>query len=278
MRRYLHLLSFILSFAVVFSCTESNRDLVYNLNNPNANDIVGPRIVKRIDSSGITKTNYVTDSIKILNMNSYIGGLNANYAFNYNTLGKIANFTKTGSFTGIMDTTLTYIGSRVISATQKITDGNSILLMSVIDLTYDANGNITNMSKKSKLPGAASWESYSQTEISYAGQNVSKIIVKFGNISGGAYLPPTDTMQYLFENYDTKFNPNTTLPREFAICLGLADEQNFSALSKNNALKTTVSGGSLPTPMVNILSYTYDSQNYPTGSSDGVMKIVYEAL
>lgn len=275
MRRYLHLLSFILSFAVVFSCTDSNRDLVYNLNNPNANDIVGPRIVKRIDSADITIANYVTDGEKIMSMKYR----NSNYTFDYNTSGKIAGFkVSTDGLTGIMETTLTYVGSRVTSATQKLTDGNTIALMSVIDLTYDSNGRIINTSKRSKEPGTADWTSYSKLEISYAGMNTSKIIVKYGSIAGTTYLPPMITNQYLFENYDNKFNPNTTLPKEFGICLGLAAEPNFSALSTNNALKTTVSGGTLPTPMVNILSYTYDSQNYPTGSPDGVMKIFYEAL
>ncbi|TXF76215.1 hypothetical protein [Chryseobacterium sp.] len=294
MKKFLFIASLIAGFFILHSCVDPN-SLV------NTNSITGPRILSRVDSSGVTQQKYHLTNSKLTGATTFtydasspnptVGTISLIYSGNkisvfeylsappavngqnfqyknviklmYDTSGKVTNTILEEYIT--TPTTGTVPGRRLVGT-----------------LTYNSSGKVIKQFQKIGTPagGIFNYSMYSEDNITYTGENISGVETFWGTLDSAGNPSGTPGMfsKMTAENFDTKINPYTTLPKEFNICWGVIQGFGFIYLNPNNHSKLTytnyVSGASATT--VQNFQYQYDAQNYPTSSNN--QDFIYQAL
>ncbi|MDQ0591929.1 hypothetical protein QFZ37_000298 [Chryseobacterium ginsenosidimutans] len=143
---------------------------------------------------------------------------------------------------------------------------------------YDANGELYRIVEKKKLGGSTSYTHYVEAKYTFSASNVVKTEYTTMLMSGGNPDPSTaSTISYTYENYDSKVNPYTTLPKEYFIVSSTLAQINAYMISSNNVGKITIQNPLGP-PISVPKGYLYDSQNYPTSDQAQIIKYIYKPL
>ena len=242
--------------------------------------ITGPRILSKVTSGTKDIEEYITT----------VGG-----ALNQSFIRDVAStdeLSSTITYTGDKITTIKYVDNKsvhVVNNTYNLTYTNNkltgITLDQVVGVTnhsdfsviYDANGQLYRIVEKKKLGGSTAYTHYVEYKFTFSASNVVKMDYITMLMSGGNPDPSTSsTMTYAYENYDSKINPYTTLPKEYCMVTGTLFPINFNAISTNNVGKVTIQnpvGPAISYPK----TYAYDSQNYPI-SDQAQIKYTYKPL
>ncbi len=285
MKRIQSIFGILATLLVIFSCVPNDPAAIYGLNsnNPNnPNSITGPRIITKIDSANITKTEYVSSNSGILQLVKQYN--DADDVITYGNNQKISTITFNEQLPNKTKLSLYYDSTgRVTSSKQENFINNTTLHSTVIStLSYNSNNKLTSVVKKMMFNLISNqFSHYTLVEITYNGENVTKIKDSNGLIVNGVMDPvdPNMITTYTISDFDNKINPMTTLPKEFLIGCGLAGSLAFAQLSYNNFLKTTILPSPTMTPIIHQSSgLNYDPQNYPISDLQNVMKIYYKAI
>ncbi|MCJ8152543.1 hypothetical protein MKJ01_02060 [Chryseobacterium sp. SSA4.19] len=278
-----------LALAFVVSCDNTTEDPPNQNNNNNNNTsggttptITGPRILSKIKSGNIDLEEYITNA-GILSQ-AYIrdaGSSNTITATTTYSGGKITQIKyQDNANPHVIDNmyTLTYTSGKLSSFTMDHTALGVISNHSDFTVFYDANGQLYRIIEKKKLAGSASYTHYIESKFTFSANNVAKVDHSTMLMDGAnPDLSTAVTVSYAYENYDTKINPYTTLPKEYFMVTSTLFQANFYMLSSNNVGKITVqnpAGPPIPIPK----NYLYDSQNYPTSDQSQTIKYIYKAL
>ncbi|KMQ63701.1 hypothetical protein ACM40_02590 [Chryseobacterium sp. BLS98] len=147
--------------------------------------------------------------------------------------------------------------------------------------TYDATGKkLVKILEKRKVSGNTAYSLFTESTFTYNGDNIFKAECARGTLTGtGAPNMATAKMTvYSYQNYDSKVNPFSTLPKTFFTAWSLVRPENFYRISPNNPTSVYVMPPS-PAPGVNTpMTYLYDAYNYPVSDKDQVLKYVYRTL
>lgn len=276
-----------LALAFVFSCDNTTEDPPNQNNNNNNNSsgsgatITGPRILSKVHSGNTDLEEYVTNA----------GILSQAFI---RDAGSSNTITATATYSGSKITqikyednvnphvinnlyTLTYTSGKLSSFTM---DQGVVGVTNHSDFTvfYDANGQLYRIVEKKKLAGSTSYTHYVESKFTFSANNIAKVDHTTMLMDGAnPDLSTAITMSYAYENYDTKINPYTTLPKEYFMVTSTIFQVNFYMLSSNNVGKITIqnpAGPPLPVPK----NYLYDSQNYPVSDQSQTVKYIYKAL
>ncbi len=272
---------------VIFSCVPPDPAAIYGLtpndpNNPGAN-IAGPRIITKSDSAGIVIEEYFSTPSGLLQ--AVVNKNGDTTAIDYNSNNKINKIVRTSS-TSKIEIKLYYDSSGKVS---QITDENFVGIMSLSfqlsELEYNASGKISKITRKKALtgsPGSNDWSHYTISTMTYSGENLVKIEDEHGFVTNNVLDPaiPQMGMTYLFENFDNKINPMTTLPKEYHIGMSSLHSLLLAGLNYNNMMKSTMIYAISPSaPIITTVSdMVYDSYNYPISADIGLRKIYYKPI
>jgi hypothetical protein len=274
-----------LALAFVFSCDNTTEDPP-NQNNNNNNSsgsgatITGPRILSKVSSGNKDNEEYITNAgilsqafIRDAGSNNTI---TATVAYTGNKITQIKYQDNVNPHVYDNLYTLTYTNSKLSALTL---DQTAFGIVNHSDFTvfYDSNGQLYRIVEKKKM-GSTSYTHYAESKFTFSANNVAKVDYTTMLMSGGN--PDTSTASvtsYAYENYDTKINPYTTLPKEYFMVIGIINPISFYMLSTNNYGKISVYS-----PVGPVISfpkgYLYDSQNYPISDQGQVIKYTYKAL
>lgn len=270
-----------IALGFVVSCDNTTEDPPNQNKNTAANTITGPRILYKVSSATKDLEEYVTNG----------GALSQVFI---RDAGSSNTLTSTVTYSGTMisqikiqdnvsphvtDNTysLTYAGGKLSSFTM---DQTTMGFANHSDFTvyYDANGVLYRIVEKKKMAGSTSYTHYTELKFTFSTNNIVKADYTTMLMSGGNPTPSTaSTTTYLYENYDNKVNPYTTLPKEYLMISSTMTQLNSYLLSSNNAGKVTVQspGG---TVVSYPKGYLYDSQNYPVSDQGQTIKYTYKPL
>lgn len=271
-----------LALGFVVSCDNTTDDPPnQNKTTPPTATITGPRILSKINNGTKDLEEYITSG----------GALSQ-------------AFTRDAASTNTITSTVTYSGSKISqikiqdNVTPHVTDNTYVLTYTSGKLSsftmdqpvfgttnhsdftvfYDANGELYRIVEKKKLGGSTSYTHYIETKYTFSASNVVKTDYTTMLMSGGNPDTSTaSTTSYLYENFDSKINPYTTLPKEYLIVSLVATTQvNSYLLSTNNVGKVTIQNPAGP-PISYPKLYSYDSENYPI-SDQGQLHYIYKPL
>jgi hypothetical protein len=154
----------------------------------------------------------------------------------------------------------------------------NVTTLSDFTFTYNSGGSVQKIIEKKKMGGSSVYTHYTDYVLTYSGSNVTKVDHTSMLMDNGAPDPSTSSLiTYLYENYDTKINPYTTLPKEYFTVISTLFPTNFYMTSSNNVGKITVQNPLGP-PIVSPKTYLYDSQDYPVSDQSQSTKYVYNPL
>lgn len=271
-----------LALGFVISCDNTTDDPPnQNKTTTGGTTITGPRILSKINNGTKDLEEYITNG----------GALSQ-------------AFTRDAASNNTTTSTVTYSGDKITqikiqdNVSPHVTDNTYALTYTSGKLTgftmdqtilgsvnhsdftvyYDANGQLYRIEEKKKLGGSTSYSHYYETKYTFSASNIVKTDYTGMLMSGGNPDPSSSsTTTYFYDNYDSKINPYTTLPKEYLIVSLMATTQlNSYLLSSNNAGKVTIQspvGPSISYPKL----YSYDSQNYPV-TDQGALKYIYKPL
>jgi hypothetical protein len=282
-KKYFFLTFAALALGFVMSCDNTTDDPPnQDKTTPPTSTITGPRILSKVNNG--TK-----------DLEEYITTIN----------GALSQaFTRDAGSTNTMTSTVTYSGSKISqikiqdNVTPHVTDNTYVLTYTsgklssfTMDQTilgfanhsdftvyYDANGELYRVEEKKKLGGSPSYSHYYEAKYTFSASNIVKTDYTGMLMSGGNPDTSTaSTTSYLYENYDSKINPYTTLPKEYLIIsLASTTQLNSYLLSTNNVGKVTIQSPVGP-PISYPKLYSYDSANYPI-SDQGMLHYIYKPL
>ena len=269
---------------VIFSCTSPDPAALFGLtpndpNNPGAN-IAGPRIITKVDSAGVTIEEYFSTPSGLLQ--AVVNKVGDTTAIDYNSNNKINKIIHTSS-TGKIETKLYYDSSgKVSQITNETFMGILPISFQLSELEYNASGQVSKIIQKNGVTGLTDWFQYKISKMTYSGENLTKIEEENGTITNNVFDPPMPQMgmTYLFENFDNKINPMTTLPKEYHIGRSALHSMSLIGINYNNAMKSTITYAISPSnPIITTVNdMVYDSYNYPISAENGVRKIYYKPI
>ncbi|MDR6159121.1 MULTISPECIES: hypothetical protein [Chryseobacterium] len=269
-----------LSFSV--SCDNTTEDPPnQNAGNSAGTTITGPRILSKITNGTTDQEEYVTNAgilsqamIKDAGSNNTI---TATVTYSGDKISKIRYVDNANPH--VIDNlyTLTYTAGKLSEITMDQTVA-SATNHSDFTVYYDASGQLYRIVEKKKMGGSTNYTQYVENKFTFSAGNVARLDYTTMQMSGGNPNPSTSTtISYAYDNYDSKINPYTTLPKEYFMVTGTLFPINFNSLSSNNAGKITLI--SLGVPQTSVpKSYLYDSQNFPVSDPGQIVKYVYKPL
>lgn len=270
-----------MSFSV--SCDNTTEDPPnQNQNNSGSTTtITGPRILSKITSGNTDQEEYITNagilSQAFLRDAGSNNTITATVTYSGDKISTIKYVDNVNPHVINNTYTLSYTGGKLSGITM---DQTVLSTTNHSDFTvyYDANGQLYRIVEKKKMGGSTSYTHYVENKFTFAAGNVTKIDYTAMLMNGGNPDPSTSTaMAYAYDNYDSKINPYTTLPKEYFMVTGTLFPINFNALSTNNTGKITLISSGAPQTSVP-KSYLYDSQNYPISDPGQIVKYVYKPL
>ncbi|SEW41075.1 hypothetical protein SAMN05421841_2770 [Chryseobacterium wanjuense] len=272
-----------LALGFVVSCDNSTDDPPnQNNNNPGGSTITGPRILSKVNNGTKDTEEYVTTIGGVLS-DAYI-----------RDAGSTNTLTASITYTGDKITKIKYqdnVNPHVVDNLYTISYTNGKMSAISMDQTamsttnhsdftifYDAGGQLYRIVEKKKMGGSASYTHYVEHKFTFSASNVAKVDYTTMPMSGGNPDTSTaSTITYSYDNYDSKINPYTTLPKEYFMVTGTLFPINFYMLSSNNTGKITIQNPSGP-PISVPKGYLYDSQNYPVSDPSQTIKYIYKPL
>lgn len=281
MKKSVHILSFIFSFLIVFSCEPSraeNGDLlngIKELEIENGEGTTSSRLlVKMISHSKDEDTgewvdetfNYKYANRKLI---SYEGDFTEKTNFEYNTNNKISKIVATGQ-----TSSLEYLGGNVSKISTDIAG------VAKINATYIyTSGKLSRVISIQEYTLPVPTKLYLETTYEYNGENMVK-----SNIKNGIYLPngtlemnPMEDQELIF-TYDNKKSPYKLLPKEFIIWLAGIGPQGAAYLSTNNVKTYSIKVGGNSEPALTY-NHEYDTEDYLIKSSNNAGETIkYEYL
>ncbi|PQA96371.1 hypothetical protein SAMN05421796_101465 [Chryseobacterium piscicola] len=113
------------------------------------------------------------------------------------------------------------------------------------------------------------YTTYSVSNYTYTGDNISKVERNYGPMTGGTMGTATEKYKYEYFTFDSQINPHTLLPFAYKVSSLLAtrvNDEKSQSLSINNPRRLTVTDMMvpIPTPIVFTTNYAYDLQTYMT--------------
>lgn len=280
-RYFISSLAFLaLSFSI--SCDNTTEDPPNQNNNSSAGQtITGPRILSKLTSGTTDQEEYITNagilSQAFIRDMGTTNTITATVTYSGNKISKIRYLDNVNPH--VIDNlyTLDYTAGKLSGITM---DQALLSTTNHSDFTvyYDANGQLYRIVEKKKMGGSTSYTHYVENKFTFAAGNVTKLEYTTMLMNGGNPDPSTSTaMSYAYDNYDSKINPYTTLPKEYFMVTGTLFPINFNALSSNNTGKITLINPGAPQISVP-KSYLYDSQNYPISDPGQIVKYIYKPL
>lgn len=279
-----YILSTFAAIALVFvvSCDNTTEDPPnQNKNTTSGSTITGPRILSKVNNGTKDLEEYVTNggalSQVFVRDAASSNTLTSTVTYSGTTISQIKiqdNVTP-----HVTDNTyaLTYTSGKLSAFTM---DQTIMGLANHSDFTvyYDANGALYRIVEKKKMAGSTSYTHYTELKFTFSTNNIVKADYTTMLMSGGTPTASTaSTTSYLYENYDAKINPYTTLPREYLMVSSTMTQMNSYLLSSNNVGKVTIqnpAGAAISYPK----GYLYDSQNYPVSDQSQTIKYIYKPL
>ncbi|WP_415325222.1 hypothetical protein [Chryseobacterium sp. MMS23-Vi53] len=272
-----------LALGFVVSCDNTTDDPPnQNKNNSgNGTTITGPRILSKVTSGTKDIEEYITAVGGALNQ-AFIRDvassdeLSATITYNADKITQIKYIDNKSVHVVNNTYSLGYTSGKLSTITMdQITMGTTN--HSDFSVIYDANGQLYRIIEKIKMGGSTTYTHYKEYKFTFSASNVVKMDQISMLMNGGN--PDTSTSSittYAYENYDSKINPYTTLPKEYCMVTGTLFPINFNNISTNNVGKVTIqnpAGPAISYPK----SYAYDSQNYPI-SDQAQIKYTYKPL
>lgn len=271
-----------LALGFVVSCDNTTEDPPnQNKNNTAAATITGPRILSKVNNGTKDLEEYVTNAGMLSQV--YVRDAGSSNA----TLSTVTYTGSTISQIKIQDN----VNPHVTDNTYALTYASGKLSAFTMDQTimgsanhsdftvyYDAAGTLYRIVEKKKVGGSASYSFYNEMKFTYSAGNIVKLDYIRMMMSGGN--PDTSTAStsvYYFDNYDSKVNPYTTLPKEYFMVASTMTQINGAMLSANNVGKVTIQSPAAP-QISYPKGYLYDSQNYPVSDLGQTIKYIYKAL
>lgn len=164
---------------------------------------------------------------------------------------------------------------KIIQAQEVVYENDAKHIFINSELIY-TGGKLQGFTRKRKSANYPVANYYEEVMIEYSGDNIKKITENYGTITNGLLLPPSGSIIHEFENHDNKKSALRTLPIQYVIGLGTVSTRHLEGISHNNAQtkKVSKSDGSVLhyTP---VFTYSYDAQNFPTGSQPGNTTYTY---
>lgn len=281
-------------FGLLMSCDNTTADPINNnLNNPNnpsngnggGTTITGPRILEKITVNNVVNEEYITNAGFLdkaifkddSGPNTFFTG---NVTYTNNKISRV-KFVSNASGSLTYDYNITYDTTGKISGTTSSTTMGSITA-SQSDYTYfyDSAGKMSKILEKKKMAGTSTYTGFTENVLTYSGDNVSKIVWTMGmtDSNGNPDISNSTSSTYNYQNYDSKINPYTTLPKTFFVVWSLFHPANFYTLSANNPAILNFVFPS-PAPVITgTKTYLYDSQNYPISDQSQFQKYIYKPL
>ncbi|SHG98619.1 hypothetical protein SAMN05421866_1733 [Chryseobacterium oranimense] len=213
-----------------------------------------------------TTNNYYTGTVTYINnkinkikfIGSLAGSTSYDFSVSEDSKGNVYSATCTGTASALIDS-----------------------FVSDYAFTYDATGKkLVKILEKRKVSGNTAYSLFTEITFTYNGDNIFKAECAKGTLTGtGAPNMATAKMTvYSYQNYDSKVNPFSTLPKSFFTAWSLVRPENFYRISPNNPTSVYVMPPS-PAPAVNTpMTYLYDGYNYPVSDKDQILKYVYRTL
>jgi hypothetical protein len=213
-----------------------------------------------------TTNNYYTGTVTYINnkinkikfIGSLAGSMSYDFSVSEDSKGNVYSATCTGTASALIDS-----------------------FVSDYAFTYDATGKkLVKILEKRKVSGNTAYSLFTEITFTYNGDNIFKAECAKGTLTGtGAPNMATAKMTvYSYQNYDSKVNPFSTLPKSFFTAWSLVRPENFYRISPNNPTSVYVMPPS-PAPAVNTpMTYLYDGYNYPVSDKDQILKYVYRTL
>ncbi|MBB6371628.1 hypothetical protein [Chryseobacterium shigense] len=213
-----------------------------------------------------TNNNYYTGTVTYINnkiskikfIGSLTGSMTYDFSVSEDSKGNVYSATCTGTATAAIDS-----------------------FVSDYTFTYDATGKkLVKIMEKRKVAGNSAYSQFTQNTFTYNGDNIFKAECAKGTLTGtGEPNMATAKMTlYSFQNYDSKVNPYTTLPKTFFTAWSLVRPESFYRISPNNPTSVYVMPPT-PAPAVNTpMTYLYDAYNYPVSDKDQALKYIYRTL
>lgn len=277
-----------LLFGMLLSCDNTTSDPLIDQNKSansgsNGTTITGPRILNKVTINNSVVEEYITNAGKLSKAitNDY-GSANSFTSTITYTNNRISNIKMLDNITPhVMDYNynLLYDSSGRVS-TMTCLQASVSNAATLIDYTfaYNSNGLVQKITEKKKMGGSNSYTHYTEYVLTYTGNNITKADQTVMLMDNGVPDPSTSfVISYLYENYDSKINPYTTLPKDYFTVIGALFPVDFYMLSSNNVGKITIQNPLGP-PGVSPKTYLYDSQDYPVSDQSQTTKYVYKPL
>ncbi len=283
MKKTLPFFSMLCVLFLLSSCVPPDPAMVYGWNtNTPGSTITGPRILHKIDSANVTVTEYVSTSAGVLQQVKYHATSNEMDVL-YNSDNKVNQMVLQDG-TVILDLSLNYdTAGKVTSAVMVQTQNNVNMGETHFTLSYNPAGKVIKLDKKVKNPVFSNnFTHYGVVSLVWSGDNVVKATENTtGIIHADGTLEPLDpngNITYKFEEYDSKINPYSTLPKEFNLGMGMMGTVAFAQCSFNNHLKMQLEPFFNIPPIVTTGSFVYDTSNYPVSDQQDVFKFIYKGI
>ncbi|MGN7756338.1 hypothetical protein ACTJIV_02600 [Chryseobacterium sp. 22532] len=276
-------------FGLMVSCDNSSSDQFEPSANTGNNGNTPPppaRVLEKITLNGAIQEEYTVNGtafqkgmLRDGNTSNYYTGT---VTYISNKIGKI-------KFLGSLAGSMTYDFSvsedskgNVYSATCTGTAATAIdSFVSDYIFTYDASGKkLVKILEKRKVAGNTAYSLFTESTFTYMGDNIFKAECAKGTLTatGAPNMATAKMTVYSYQNYDSKINPFSTLPKTFFTAWSLVRPENFYRISPNNPTSVYVMPPS-PAPAVNtLMTYLYDGYNYPISDKDQVLKYTYRTL
>ncbi|AZA47522.1 hypothetical protein EG346_04665 [Chryseobacterium carnipullorum] len=277
-------------FGLLVSCDNSSSDQFEpSANNGGNNGNTTPppaRVLEKITLNNNVQEEYTVNGT-VFQKGMLRDGVTNNYYTGTATYinNKIGKIKFVGSLTGSMayDFSVSEDSKgNVYSATCTATAAAAIdSFVSDYTFTYDATGKkLVKILEKRKVSGNTAYSLFTESTFTYNGDNIFKAECTNGTLTGtGAPNMTTAKLTvYSFQNYDSKVNPFSTLPKTFFTAWSLIRPENFYRISPNNPTSVFVMPPSPASGVNTPMTYVYDAFNYPVSDKDQVLKYAYRTL
>ncbi|PQA94385.1 hypothetical protein B0A69_07905 [Chryseobacterium shigense] len=277
-------------FGLLVSCDNSSSDQFEpsaNNGGNNGNTTTPPaRVLEKITLNNNVQEEYTVNGT-VFQKGMLRDGVTNNYYTGTATYinNKIGKIKFVGSLTGSMayDFSVSEDSKgNVYSATCTATAAAAIdSFVSDYTFTYDGTGKkLVKILEKRKVSGNTAYSLFTESTFTYNGDNIFKAECTRGNLTGtGAPNMTTAKLTvYSFQNYDSKVNPFSTLPKTFFTAWSLIRPENFYRISPNNPTSVFVMPPSPASGVNTPMTYVYDAYNFPVSDKDQVLKYAYRTL
>lgn len=276
-------------FGLMVSCDNSSSDQFEPSANNGGNDgnpAAPARVLEKITLNGNVQEEYTVNGTVFQNGRLRDAGTNNYYTGTVTYINeKIGKIKFLGSLTGstAYDFSVTvdskgYVYSATCTATA--TDPlNSFV--SDYTFTYDATGKkLVKILEKRKVAGNTAYSQFTENTFTYNGDNIFKANSAKGTLTatGAPNMATAKLTVYSYQNYDSKVNPFSTLPKAFFTAWSLLRPDNFYRLSPNNPTSVFVMPPAPASGVNTPMTYVYDAFNYPVSDKDQVLKYTYRNL